>query len=581
MNNQAHDEQSASISRRRFLGGLGAAALATSAPSAFFVHGAQAQTHSRRFVIREDRFGRLFPDLPPFFRENSPRLRAALRDIGRPGGMLDARDELGDGGEAAAIALIVDPALSVNNPNNPTHTAGTTFMGQFIDHDLTFDLTSRLAVVAEPTASPNERDPRFDLDSVYGGGPDKDPELYVPVPRDSRARPTKLRIESGGLFEDVPRNPTDHSAIIADPRNDENMMISGLQAAFILFHNHAVDVVRDDNRHLSSAEVFEKARQLTTWHYQWMVVHEFLPLFIGQAAVDDILKDGRRFYRPRVPFIPVEFQGAAYRFGHTMVRPSYRANLGGDDDGSPFFGMVFDPSGEAQADPVDLRGGARARRRFIGWQTFFDFGPTFTDGPGNATPAVRPNKLIDTAISTPLFHLPLGAIAGSVPGDIVALPQRNLLRAITWALPSGQSIARHIGAPVLTGGNDAFLRNLREYHVGLEESTPLWLYILREGFVLGAGGRHLGPVGGRIVGEVFIGLLDLDQDSYLNARRGWRPTLPQRSGTVTGDFRMIDFLTFAGVAPDQRGAAGGEGLPSNSRCSEAAGACDSLPRPGA
>jgi hypothetical protein len=560
MNNRVHEEPSSSISRRRFLGGLSVTALAANAPSALLVRGARAQARSRRFVIREDRFGRLFPELPPFFGENGPRLQAALRDIGQPGGMLDARDELGDGGEAAAMALIVNPALSLNNPDNPAQTAGSTFVGQFIDHDLTFDLTSRLAVVTEPTESPNERDPRFDLDSVYGGGPLKDPDLYVPVPRGSRSRPTKLRIESGGLFEDVPRNG-DGSGIIADPRNDENMMISGLQASFILFHNHAVDVVRDQDHHLSSDEVFEQARQLTTWHYQWMVVHEFLPLFIGQAATDEILNHGRWFYRPRVPFIPVEFQGAAYRFGHTLVRPSYRANLGGDDDGSPFFGMVFDPSGEGQTDPADLRGGARARRRFIGWQTFFDFGPAFTDAPGNPTPAVRPNKLIDTAISTPLFHLPLGAIAGSVPGDIVALPQRNLLRSITWALPSGQRIARHIGEPVLTGDNDPVLAQLRGYNLGLDQSTPLWLYVLREGVVLGEGGRQLGPVGGRIVGEVFIGLLELDQGSYLNAERKWRPTLPDRNGRVTGNFKMIDFLTVAGVAPDQRGAAGGGGLP--------------------
>jgi hypothetical protein len=551
---KAHDDQSAPISRRRFLGGVGAAALATSVPSAVGPRAAQAQPGAPRFVIREDRFGRLFPDLPPFFRENSARLRAALQDIGKVGGRLDAKDELGDGGEAAAIALIVNPALSANNPNNPAHTAGTTFMGQFIDHDLTFDLTSRLAVLTEPTASPNERDPRFDLDSVYGGGPGLDPELYA---RNGRTRPTKLRIESGGLFEDVPRNPTDHSAIIADPRNDENMMISGLQAAFILFHNHAVDVVRDSNRNLPSDDVFEKARQLTTWHYQWMVVHEFLPLFIGRAAVNNILQNGRRFYRPRVPFIPVEFQGAAYRFGHSLVRPSYRANLAGDDDGTPFFGMIFDPSGEGQSDPVDLRGGARARRRFIGWQTFFDFGPTFTDGPGNSNPAIRPNKLIDTTISSPLLRLPIGTIAGGVPGDIISLPSRNLLRGITWGLPSGQSIARRIGAPELNGANDAFLRDLRDYdgreRLNLDDSTPLWLYCLREGFVLGDGGTHLGPVGGRIVGEVFIGLLELDQESYLNADRRWKPTLPQRSGRVTGEFKMIDFLTFAGVAPDQRG----------------------------
>jgi hypothetical protein len=553
MSNQRDDQQPAPVSRRRFLGGLGAAALATSAAGAFTARPAQAQFH-QRFVIREDRFGRMFPELPPFFRENNGRLRAALRDIGKLGGMLDANDQLGDGGKQAAIDLIVNPDLSENNPNNPGQTAGSTFIGQFIDHDLTFDLNSRLAVVTEPTASPNERDPRFDLDSVYGGGPDRDPELYVPLPRGSRGQPTKLRIESGGRFEDLPRNSR-REAIIADPRNDENMMIAGLQAAFIMFHNHAVDVVRDDDRGLSSEEVFERARRLTQWHYQWIVVHEVLPQFIGQAAVDDILRNGRRFYRPPRPFIPVEFQGAAYRFGHTMVRPSYRANLAGDNDGTAFFGMIFDPSGEGRPDPVDLRGGARAGRRFIGWQTFFDFGPTFTDGPNNPNPAIRPNKLIDTAISTPLLRLPIQTIAGAAPGEPdISLPARNMLRGITWGLPSGQAIARRIGAPRLTGDNDEFLRGLRSYgrELDLDDSTPLWLYCLREGFVLGNGGRHLGPVGARIVGEVFLGLLQLDQDSYLNASRRWRPTLPQRNGT-TGNFRMIDFLTFAGVAPDQRG----------------------------
>ncbi len=533
------------LSRRTFLSSAAAAAVASSMPTV-----APAQ-QPRRFVIREDRFGRMFPQLDPFFRENSSRLRDAMRDIGKPGGILDARDNLGAGDEAAAIALIVDPNLSLNNPNNPAHTAGTTFMGQFLDHDMTFDLTSRLAVVAEPLESPNERTPRLDLDSVYGGGPMADEGLYVPVPRGSRERRTKLRIASGGVFEDLPRNG-DGSAIIADPRNDENLMIAGLQAAFIMFHNKAVDYVRDRDRHQSSEDVFEKARQLTTWHYQWMIVHEFLPLFIGQPVVNDILRNGRRFYRPEVGFIPIEFQGAAYRFGHTMVRPSYRANLAGDNDGSPFFAMVFDPRGEGQSDPIDLRGGARAKRRFIGWQTFFDFGPTFTDGPNNPNPAIRPNKLIDTKISTPLFHLPVGAIAGGVgPGDPISLPQRNLLRHITWGIPSGQSIARAMRVPVLDR-DDQVLKELREYRLDLDESTPLWFYILREGRVMGNEGRQLGPVGGRIVGEVFIGILELDRDSYLR-ERNWRPTLPTRSGKVTGDFRMIDFLTFAGVDPTSRG----------------------------
>ena len=251
------------------------------------------------FVIREDRFGRIFPNLPSFA-DTSTRLLNALREIGEPGGILDAADDLA----AGPVALVANPALSANNQNNPTHTAGTTFMGQFIDHDLTFDLTSRLAVRAEPTQSPNERTPALDLDAVYGGGPLADPGLYVPVSRFSRERPTKLKIERGPLFEDLPRR-ADRSAIIADPRNDENLIIAGLQAAFILFHNKAVDLVSDQR--LSSEEIFLKARRLTTWHYQWMVVHEFLPLFIGQALVDDLFMNGRRVYRPSVPFIPVEF----------------------------------------------------------------------------------------------------------------------------------------------------------------------------------------------------------------------------------------------------------------------------------
>ena len=160
-----------------------------------------------------------------------------------------------------------------------------------------------------------------------------DPELYVSVGRRSRELATKLRIEHGGRFEDLPRRG-DGSAIIADPRNDENMMISGLQAAFIKFHNNAVDLVARDRR-LSSEDVFRKARELTTWHYQWMIVDEFLPQFIGRALVDDILRNGRRaFGTVPLPFIPVEFQGAAYRFGHSMVRPSYRANLLGDVNAS-------------------------------------------------------------------------------------------------------------------------------------------------------------------------------------------------------------------------------------------------------
>ena len=527
-----HLSQSGGMDRRTFLRALGSSVVALGGSGLLGTRNAIGQ----RFVLREENFGRLFPQLDPFFDKASSGLNDALRDIGKPGGVLDAKDDLTRG----PVDLIVDPALSVNNPNSTTHTAGTTFMGQFMDHDMTFDLTSRLGEPTEPEDSPNARTPALDLDSVYGGGPRRSPELYA----QTGGSRVKFKVERGGLFEDLPRT-SNKTAIIADPRNDENLIIAGLHAAFLLFHNQAVDYVTQRHPRWDSEEVFDEAQRLTRWHYQWMIVHEFLPLFIGQPLVDEILHRGRKFYRPRVAFMPVEFQGAAYRFGHTMVRPSYRANLAGDE-GAPFFAMIFDPEEQGQDDPDDLRGGARAKRRFVGWQTFFDFGPTFTDGPGNTNPAIRSNKLIDAKISTPLFHLPLGAIPSGDPPT--SLPQRNLLRHVTWSLPSGQGIAREMGVDPLSRSE---LQELSGYELGLDSSTPLWYYVLKEG-ALRANGFTLGPVGGRIVGEVIIGLLELNPNSYLSRAPLWKPTLPTFNGPVTGDFRMIDFLAFAGVDPASR-----------------------------
>ena len=278
------------------------------------------------------------------------------------------------------------------------------------------------------------------------------------------------------------------------------------------------------------------ARSDASVHYQWIIVHEFLPAIIGAPLVSDILNRGRRFYRPNPgeQSIPVEFQGAAYRFGHSLVRPSYRANLLGDN-GLPFFGFIFDPVAEGQPDPEDLRGGARAARRFIGWQTFFDFG-------GAETTNVRPNKILDTKIPTPLFNLPLGAIpSGDRP---TSLPQRNLLRHLTWSIPSGQSIARAMNIRPLTPEQ---LNELAFFGVDLERSTPLWYYVLKEAEL--AGGQRLAGVGARIVGEVFLGLLAADSRSYLSQSR-WRPTLPSRA---RGSFGIVDLLTFAQVDPASRG----------------------------
>src|SRR5688572_20073388 len=312
------------INRRKFLsrmgaGALGAGLLAVRSPGLLAQN--ERLTASQ---VHGDNFSRLFDRLPPFA-EPSSALESALMDIGAPGGIMDAHDPLDEG----PVRLITIPGLSERNPDSTTHTAGITFLGQFLDHDMTFDTTSTLGIAAKPEESPNARTSAFDLDSVYGSGPVADSRLYQDNDRD------KFRVESGGLFEDLPREANGR-AIIADPRNDENMMISGLQVAFLLFHNRIVDTIRAAGRNLSgqstdAAEglismlaetregdeqrsVFAKARRVVTWHYQWIIINEFLPQIIGASLTRDILTSGRRFYNPRrgQQAIPVEFQGAAY-----------------------------------------------------------------------------------------------------------------------------------------------------------------------------------------------------------------------------------------------------------------------------
>jgi hypothetical protein len=518
------------MGRRGFLGGVGAGVVGALLLNDVEALAAQVEGPTAT-AAPDPRFSRLF-QLPAFADPRSSAVRGAMSDIGKVGGLLDARDPLNEG----PVRLITNPELSPRNidQNIDNMTAGTTFVGQFLDHDITFDNSSPLGVPAEPTATPNVRDARIDLDSVYGGGPTVTPQIY------SSSDPAKFLVSSGGRFEDLPRFANNLNAAVVDARNDENLMIAGLHAAFLLAHNRTVDHRRANGL---TEDVWFYSRRTIIHHWQWIVVNEFLPQIVGQPLVNDILRNGRRWYRFSQPTMPVEFQTGAYRFGHSLVRPSYRANRDGDPGGNPatgapaFFGFIFDPAGEGQANPVDLRGGARARRRFIGWETFFDFGGAFTQH-------VRANKLIDTNISTPLFRLPLSAIPGrDAP---ISLAQRNLLRHLTWSMPSGQRIAAATGSPVLSSAN---FPELRTYNLGLEASTPLWYYVLREAQVVNNGVR-LGPVGGRIVAETIIGLLELDEFSYLNS--GFEPSLPSRT---PGDFTMTDLLRWARVDPVSRGTA--------------------------
>ena len=568
-------------SRRDFLKGLGAtgaglvaagAALpgspAEAAAAGAIGPGRYARGHGVPASTAD--FGRVFPKLAPFVEAND-RVRAALLEVGRPGGIMDAGDQL----SAGAKALIVDPAVNGNpttsdpygtNPDNPTMTAGSTFVGQFVDHDITFDQTSTLGVPQNPLVSPNTRTPTLDLDSVFGGGPGHRPDLYVKHP-DGSVGP-KLKLGAAGVHEDVPRianGDGTYTALLGDPRNDESVIIAGLHCAHILFYNRVLDELHEhDLRRFPSFrkgvpasryERFLLSREVTLWHYQWLLVNEHLPQIAGHAMVNDVLRKGNRLYKPAPghAYMPIEFAGAAYRFGHSMVRPSYRANFtsatgdSGDPTANPFFALVFDPnepdfSGPVSHDRADLLGGYPAPRRYIGWQTFFDLG----DGQ------VKNNKKIDTKISSVLFTLPIPAIAPHTQTSPTVLPQRNLLRQLTWGLPSGQAIARAMRVPGL-GASD--LSDIASVYRPFATSTPLWYYILAEAERM-ASGLHLGPVGGRIVTETLIGLLRADPTSYLSVHPRFRPFLgsdlklgPTPNPNITGDrsYTRAHFLHYARV----------------------------------
>ena len=490
-------------------------------------------------------FTRMFPDLPPFA-EATDVMRERLKSLGRVGGILDAMDDPSQ----TALQSILNPganrdSLLTGNTfsiGNIHMTAGVTFFGQFLDHDITLDGRSNLLANSDPKKTTNFRTPAFDLDSVYGGGPEDSEELY-----DTTSGDILFKIEAipgseavsrkGATRYDLPRDAT-NKAIIAEGRNDENIIISQFQLAMLRFHNAVSANVRANHANWSAEKVFKEAQRQVRWHYQWIIVHEFLPLTIGPAQTTKYLAEKTRTHKAR---IPIEFSVAAYRFGHSQVRPSYRLNFGATG-GPALFGFIFDDraANDGVDNPTDFRGGKRAPNRFVDWQTFFDFGAP----PEFAPNGIRPNKKIDTKITTRLLSLPGAGINSPAPGlpsdGVQSLASRNLMRHVNFGLPSGQAIAARLGVPALTA---AQMPELASY--GMDTSTPLWYYVLKEAEVM-ENGLHLGPVGGHIVGTVFADLLKADQSSYIASKPDWTPTLPS---ATPGDFRITDLLKFAGVVP--------------------------------
>jgi hypothetical protein len=418
-------------------------------------------------VSEGGRYGRMFPELPPASFDDE-RLLA----LGVAGGFCDAS------------ALAGDARVE----------AGLPFFGQYLAHDITAD-RSPVRAHADVGALRNVRSPRANLESLYSGGPVGAPYLF------DREDPAKLLLGSQG--RDPPRNQQG-IALIGDPRNDVHVFMTGLHVAFIRAHNLLVDRLRADG--VAEPEVFEDARRALTWHYQWVVLTDFLPQLVGADLVADVLTHGPHFYRPQgQPYIPLEFADAAFRYGHSQIRNDYQIREAG-----PRLSVFPDLAGFRPVPP----------ERIIDWWLLFDV-------PGH--PPAQRAKPMDGRLPASLIRLP-ESITGAV--DVAAyrsLAARDLQRGEGTGLPSGEAVARAIGAQPLT-----------RQQLALDDwqgETPLWLYILREAAT--SGGDRLGEVGGRIVSEVIVGIIRGDPESYLSVDPAWQPTLPEHE---RGRFRIRDLL---------------------------------------
>jgi Animal haem peroxidase len=484
------------------------------------------------------RFGRMFRALP-IFGHDEQHLRA-----------------LGDAMVSEAEEEVTPEGEIDEEETTKPISAGFTYLGQFVDHDLTFDPVSMLDRQNDPDALTNFRTPRFDLDSVYGRGPSDQPYLYD---QERGVGPTG---EAGLLFllgnavsadrtfagPDLPRN-VQGRALIGDPRNDENLIVSQLHSVMLRFHNKMLERVSAETG-LTGNDLMKEAQRRVRWHYQWVLIHDFLPRIVGQEMVDAVFpttqvlmwgadrklhKVKRRtpdlkFYRPRNnAFMPVEFSVAAYRFGHSMVRPIYRFNSK----------IPRVPIFSANVAPTNLENlnGFRPLPPEWGfeWQFFFELGGNPTNQP------MQKAYRIDQQLVNPLGSLP-----AAVATNPSSLAQRNLLRGLRLGLPSGQTVARAMDVHPLAdsdlrvGPRGEAQRPLAEFGSDFRDNAPLWYYILREAEVF-HDGNQLGPVGGRIVAEVFVGILDNDRLSYQSVNPLWKPELASGDGR----FGMAELIRFA------------------------------------
>ena len=449
-----------------------------------------------------------------------------------------------------AILKKLGAAMVIGGGGSSRIPAGFTYLGQFTDHDLTFDRTEvMLGEHVSPAQLLQARSPSLDLDSLYGAGP-TDPASAKFYEADGvRLKMGKTAAE-GGLDAkdgfDLPRGAgttpaQKRKAIIPDPRNDENLAVAQTHLAFIRFHNRVVDALESS---IPPAQLFAAARETVTNHYQWMLRTDYLPRICAASVVNDVFANGRRAFEvgltpTDVPTMPIEFSVAAFRLGHSMIREAYNWNAI-FDDGTGFLDLLFTFS----AGSGNLGNGLRLPSTWIAdFRRLYDFGEA-----GKADLVVPEGKFnramrIDTRLADTLRKL------RRLPADERNLAFRNLVRARMVRLATGQQMAMFLknkgvnltkltGTQIRDGNNGADLESLTSsQRAAFLTDTPLWFYILREA-ELNQG--KLKGVGARIVAETFHRAMEGSSTSIVRDPT-WHPTLGPDSST----FRMVDLLLFA------------------------------------
>lgn len=496
-------------------------------------------------------FGRMFQPSRTPLRFPYPTVLGALK------GPMDRGEGHGDD------SPLPIPADALGWGDNPDIPAAFTYLGQFIDHDISFDRTSRLGEPRDPWQIPNERAPTLGLDSVYGRGPSADHALYDPT------RPGRLLVGSvvddPATRMDLPRD-AEGRLLLGDPRNAENFIVSQLHVAFLRFHNAVLSMLQQgagDDGFRPGEPLSERARRLVRWHYQWIVVHEYLPMLVAQELIDEVRVQGGRLYlsdQQSLPFMPVEFSAAAFRFGHSQVQASYVLGRGFQArvfPADPLFPPWNDPSTPRQ----DLRGGPASRADLIDWNFLLSMGRL----PASGT---RFSARISRKIGAPMFKLPRTVTQHLSTGwALDSLPARTLQRQIDFALPSGRSAAEQAqaaGCKEIVPLTPDEIWQGAEFQPFLDCEAPLWFYLLAEAerhakpgskvnpphYDLEGRGQMLGPLGQRIVAEVLIGLLRMDPESYLNAEalggRAWLPTLGDGRNFGLADLLRLAEMKVAG-----------------------------------